>query len=142
MLIGIPPILSPNLVKILMEMGHGDEIVIGDGNFPASNFAKRLVNCDGHGIPELLDAILPFFPLDYLVDKPVILMSVPSEVNRPPIWKQYYDIVNKDNLNIKEFQHMERSSFYERARDAYAIVSTGEKARFANMILRKGVVTF
>jgi L-fucose mutarotase len=142
MLIGIPPILSPDLIKILMEMGHGDEIVIGDGNFPASSFAKRLINCDGHGIPELLDAILPFFPLDYAVDKPIILMAVQNDMNRPPIWDQYYEIVNKNNPSIKEFQHLERFSFYERAKNAYAIVSTSEKARFANTILKKGIVTY
>lgn len=142
MLIGIPPILSPNLLITLMEMGHGDEIVISDGNFPASSLATRLIRCDGQGIPELLDAIMPFFPLDYTVEKPIVLMEKPKDISRPTIWDQYYEIINKYNANIKEFSHMERYSFYERARNAYAIVATGEKARYANIILKKGVVTF
>ena len=76
MLKNIPSILSPELLKILMEMGHSDEIVIGDGNFPAASNAKRLIRCDGHGVPELLDAILQLFPLDTYVESPVMLMQV------------------------------------------------------------------
>ncbi len=140
MLKGIPNIISPELLKILDEMGHGDEIVIGDGNFPAASNAKRLIRCDGHGVPELLDAILQLFPLDTYVESPVMLMQVtPGDDVDPVIWKDYRKIVDKHQDNVK-FEEIERFAFYERARDAYAIVATGESALYANVILKKGVV--
>lgn len=140
MLKNIPSIISPELLKILHEMGHSDEIVIGDGNFPAASNAKRLVRADGHGVPELLDAILQLFPLDTYVDAPVMLMQVtPGDDVDPVIWKEYRKIVDKHQDNVN-FEEIERFAFYERARDAYAIVATGEGALYANVILKKGVV--
>ena len=140
MLKNIPSIISPELLKILHEMGHSDEIVIGDGNFPAASNAKRLVRADGHGVPELLDAILQLFPLDTYVEAPVMLMQVtPGDDVDPVIWKDYRKIVDKHQDNVK-FEEIERFAFYERARDAYAIVATGESALYANVILKKGVV--
>ena len=140
MLKNIPSIISPELLKILHEMGHSDEIVIGDGNFPAASNAKRLVRADGHGVPELLDAILQLFPLDTYVDAPVMLMQVtPGDDVDPVIWKEYRKIVDKHQDNVN-FEEIERFKFYERARDAYAIVATGEGALYANVILKKGVV--
>ncbi|MBQ8209599.1 MAG: L-fucose mutarotase [Clostridia bacterium] len=140
MLKNIPAIISPELLKILHEMGHGDEIVIGDGNFPAASNAKRLVRCDGHGVPELLDAILQLFPLDTYVESPVMLMQVtPGDNVDPVIWKEYEKIVDAHQDNVK-FSEIERFAFYERAKDAYAIVATGESALYANIILKKGVV--
>lgn len=140
MLKNIPSIISPELLKILHEMGHGDEIVIGDGNFPAASNAKRLVRCDGHGVPELLDAILKLLPLDTYVDSPVMLMQVtPGDDVDPVIWKEYRKIVDAHQDDVK-FEEIERFAFYERARDAYAIVATGESALYANVILKKGVV--
>ncbi len=141
MLKNIPSIISPELLKILDEMGHGDEIVIGDGNFPAASNAKRLVRCDGHGVPELLDAILKLFPLDTYVDSPVMLMQVtPGDNVDPVIWKEYRNIVDKHQDNVK-FEEIERFAFYDRAKTAYAIVASGESALYANVILKKGVVT-
>ncbi|HHV98622.1 MAG TPA: L-fucose mutarotase [Clostridiaceae bacterium] len=141
MLKGIPSILSPELLKVLMEMGHGDEIVISDGNFPAANYAQRLIRCDGHNVPELLDAILKFFPLDAYVDAPVALMQVvPGDKVETPIWDVYKQIVTKHEAVNNKFEHIERFAFYERAKKAYAIVATGEKALYANIILKKGVV--
>ena len=140
MLKGIPPILSPELLKILMEMGHGDEIVLADGNFPAASMAHRLVRADGHGAAALLDAILQLFPLDSYVPQPVALMAVvPGDPVETPIWKQFAGIVNAAGYKL-EFEHMERFAFYERAKNAYAIVATGEAAQYANIILKKGVV--
>ena len=140
MLKNIPSIISPELLKILHEMGHSDEIVIGDGNFPAASNAKRLVRADGHGVPELLDAILQLFPLDTYVEAPVMLMQVtPGDDVDPVIWKEYRKIVDKHQDNVN-FEEIERFKFYERARDAYAIVATGEGALYANVILKKGVV--
>jgi len=141
MLKGIPAILSPELLKTLMEMGHGDEIVISDGNFPAASYAQRLIRCDGHNIPDLLDAILRFFPLDSYVDAPVTLMQVvPGDKVETPIWEVYKKIVTKYEAVNNKFENIERFAFYERAKKAYAIVATGEKALYANIILKKGVV--
>lgn len=141
MLKGIPSILSPELLKILMEMGHGDEIVLADGNFPAASHAARLVRCDGHGIPELLDAVLRLFPLDAYVTKPAALMQVvPGDPVETPIWDAYADIVRERCGLTDPFEQVERFRFYERARSAYAIVATGERALYANLILKKGVI--
>ena len=140
MLKNIPSIISPELLKILHEMGHSDEIVIGDGNFPAASNAKRLIRADGHGVPEILDAILQLLPLDTYVDAPVMLMQVtPGDDVDPVIWNDYKKIVDKHQDNVR-FEEIERFAFYERARDAYAIVATGESALYANVILKKGVV--
>ncbi|MBB6284704.1 RbsD/FucU family protein [Geobacillus subterraneus] len=142
MLKGIPAIVSPDLMKIMMEMGHGDEIVLADGNFPAAGCAQRLVRCDGHSTPQLLDAILRFFPLDMYVDKPVVLMQVvPGDLTKPSIWDEYKRIIQRYEPSFNGFEFVERFSFYERAKRAYAIVATGEKALYANIILKKGVIT-
>lgn len=140
MLKGIPSILSPELLKTLMEMGHGDEIVIGDGNFPAATCAKRLVRCDGHNVPELLNAILKFFPLDRYVDAPVALMAVVPGDPKPEIWNTYQEIINRYEPIHNRMEQVERFEFYERAKKAYAVIATGEKAVYANIILKKGVV--
>jgi L-fucose mutarotase len=141
MLKKIPPILSPDLLKVLMEMGHGDEIVLADGNFPASSCARRLLRCDGHGIPVLLEAVLSLFPLDQYVQRPVALMAVvPGDKTRPVIWDQYRQIIRASGEPFEEFEFIERFAFYERARQAYAIVATSEPALYANIILKKGVI--
>jgi len=141
MLKGIPRIISPDLMKILMEMGHTDEIIIADGNFPAATCARRLVRYDGHDIPDLLDAILKFFPLDTYVEYPVSLMAlVPGDPYKPVIWEKYREIVKRNDSNFKDFEMVEKFEFYERTRKAYAVVATGESALYANMILKKGVV--
>lgn len=139
MLKNISPIISPELLKILMEMGHGDEIVIGDGNFPAASIAQRLVRLDGHGVNEILDAVLKLMPLDTYVEAPVALMDNGDASNRPPIWEDYEKTVN-DNEGDKKFELVERFAFYERAKKAYCVVATGETAIYANIILKKGVV--
>jgi len=140
MLKGIPSIISPELLKILMEMGHGDEIVIADGNFPAASIATRLVRSDGNMVPELLEAILTLFPLDKYVPKPVALMSlVPGETYKPQIWDVYRSICSKQEF-FTDFESVERFAFYERAKKAYAVVATSETALYANIILKKGVV--
>lgn len=140
MLKGIPSILSPELLKILMEMGHGDELVIGDGNFPARSLTDNLVRLDGHGVPEVLDAILQLFPLDTYVEAPVALMQVtPGDDVVPTIWDEYKRVIEK-NEGKRNIEEVERFAFYERAAKAYAIVATGETALYANVILKKGVV--
>lgn len=139
MLKGIPSIIPPELLKILMEMGHSDEIVIGDGNFPAAGIAKRLVRCDGHSVPAILDAILKLMPLDTYVDAPVALMEVvPGDPVVPVIWDEYREIIKK--YQDVKIEYVERFAFYDRAKEAYAVVTTGETALYANVILKKGVV--
>lgn len=144
MLKGIPKILSPELLKVLCEMGHGDRLVIGDGNFPAESMGKNaiVIRCDGHNVPELLDAILQVFPLDVYVEKPVSLMAVvPGDPVETPIWDVYKDIIAKhDARGAATVQNIERFAFYDQARTAYAIIATGESALYANVMLQKGVV--
>ena len=144
MLKGIPSILSPELLKVLCEMGHSDRIVIGDGNFPAESMGKDaiVIRCDGHGVPELLDAILQVMPLDTYVEKPMNLMEVmPGDPVETPIWDTYKEIVAKhDKRGAACVGNIERFQFYEEAKKAYAISATGESAVYANVMLQKGVV--
>ncbi|MDR2753916.1 MAG: fucose isomerase [Oscillospiraceae bacterium] len=139
MLKNIPPILSPALLKLLDEMGHGDELVLGDANFPAAALGQRLVRADGHGIPELLDAILTFFPLDSFVECPVGLMDTGDVNVRPPIWQEYSKCILRREGD-RHVEMLERFAFYERTKTAYAVVATGETELYANIILKKGVV--
>ncbi|MBQ8409659.1 MAG: fucose isomerase [Clostridia bacterium] len=144
MLKGIPKILSPELLKVLCEMGHGDTVVIADGNFPAESMGRcaKVIRCDGHGGAELLDAILQLFPLDTYVDKPVTLMQVvPGDNVETPIWDEYVGIISRyDSRGAETVTNIERFAFYEKAKDAYAIIATGESALYANVILQKGVI--
>ena len=141
MLKGIPNVISPELLKILMEMGHGDELVIADGNFPAASMAQRLVRADGLGGAVMLDAILQLMPLDQYVPAPVALMAVVAgDKVMPVIWDEYRTIITRHEPTFANFEMVERFAFYERARAAYAIVVTGEKQPFGNFILRKGVI--
>ena len=140
MLKGIPKNISPELLKVLMEMGHGDEIVIADGNYPAASNAKKLVSCDGLNIPELLESILTLFPLDVYVDSAISLMSTVNGDPKPEIWEVYRKIFNEKSVENNNITYMNREDFYERGKRAYAIVATGEEAIYANVILKKGVI--
>ena len=135
MLKGIPAILSPELLKILMEMGHADTLVIGDGNFPAASIAKNslLVRLDGHGVPEILDAILSLYPLDPYVETPVSLMEVvPGDPVETPIWDEYKTIVARhDERGADAVGTIERFAFYEEAQKCYAVIATGDGIRTA-----------
>ena len=144
MLKGIPKILSPELLKVLCEMGHSDRLVISDGNFPAESMGKNaiVIRCDGHGVPEILEAILKVFPLDTYVEKPMNLMEVmPGDNVETPIWDTYKEIIAKyDGRGADAIGNIERFAFYEEAKTAYAIIATGESALYANVMLQKGVV--
>lgn len=141
MLKNISPAISPDLIKVLMEMGHGDELVIADGNFPAASIAQRLVRADGLGCLTLLDAILSIFPLDQYVEKPVALMAVvPGDPYKPVIWDDYRETVKQHESGFTDFDYVERFAFYERAKKAYAVLATSEMALYANIILKKGVI--
>ena len=147
MLKNIPPILSPELLKVLAEMGHSDRICIGDGNFPGAAMAKAknaiFLRADGHGVPELLDAILQVIPLDTYVEKPAVLMekmACDAELEIP-VWETYKQIVaNHDERGAEAVGNIDRFAFYEEAKDCYCIIQTGETAIYANIILQKGVI--
>ena len=144
MLKGIPKIISPELLKILCEMGHGDELTIGDGNFPGHTNAKVEIRMDGHGVPEILDAILKIFPLDPYVEHPVMLMQkMPGDTVETPIWDTYKEIVAKyDDRGADAFTEIDRFEFYDRTREKSSVViMSGESALYANVILKKGVIT-
>ena len=143
MLKNIPPILSPELLKVLCEMGHGDEIILADGNFPAESIGKDaiVIRADGHGTVELLEAILQFLPLDQYVETPVALMKVvDGDQCKPTIWDSYKQKLNESGNDPAKIEMVERFAFYERAHHAYAIIATGESAIYANVLLKKGVV--
>ena len=141
MLKGVPSIISPELLYALSQMGHGDELVIADGNFPCHSVGKNsiVIRADGHGVPEILDAVLKLIPLDTYVESPAMLMATAKDDPTPEIWAKYEDIITKNNgeTNISQ---IERFKFYERTREAYAVIATSESALYANIILKKGVV--
>ena len=144
MLKGISPMLSPELLKVLCEMGHSDTIVIADGNFPAETMGKNAIvlRMDGHGVPEILKAVLEVFPLDQYVDKPVSLMErVPGDNADMSLWKIYEKMIAKEeHRGTDVIQTLERFAFYEEAKKAYAVIATSETSQYANVILQKGCV--
>ncbi|GLB31267.1 fucose isomerase [Lacrimispora amygdalina] len=143
MLKGIPSIISPELLKILCEMGHTDELTIGDGNFPGHTYGKKVIRMDGHGVPEILDAILQLFPLDTYVEHPVTLMGVvPGDDVKTPIWDKYKEIVAKhDERGAACFEEIDKWDFYDRTKNhSSVVIMTGESELYANIILKKGVV--
>lgn len=142
MLKGIDSLISPPLMNVLMNMGHGDEIVFSDANFPAASHAQRLVHCNGHPLAGVLQSVLALMPLDYAVDFSAILMMPPASVKlMPEIWEDFAALFATQKDGNKPFLKLEKPEFYERARRAYAVVSTGEQRLFSNIIVRMGVVT-
>ena len=140
MLKGISPLISPELLKVLCEMGHGDEIVLADANFPAESMGQRVVRADGIGAAELLRAILPLFPLDQYDESNFVLMSVvPGDPIEPVIWDEYRATLTAYEPDAK-IQTIDRFAYYERAKQAFCIVATGESAQYANILLKKGVI--
>ncbi|MDL2236691.1 fucose isomerase [Christensenellaceae bacterium OttesenSCG-928-K19] len=141
MLRNIPEIFSPDLMKTIMEMGHGDEICFGDVNFPSETMGQRVVRADGHTVPELLEAVLEFMPLDTFVEKPVVLMEAPPDT-QPRVWETFEKVIRKHDFAgaHTEFEKMERFAFYERARRCFAVVATSEHEGYSNIILTKGVI--
>ncbi len=141
MLKNIPEILTPGLLKILDEMGHGDEIVLADANFPAASNANKLIVYRGVGVIPVLEGILQLFPLDTFVPSPVkVMRPVDENEPEPAIWEEYKSVIEQYFSPLKEFELIERFDFYKHAQNAYAIVSTAEKTGYANIILKKGGV--
>lgn len=141
MLKNVPPVLSPELMKVMMEMGHGDALVLGDANFPAASNARRLVRADGHSACTLLEAVMEFFPLDTYTDEPAVVMAVvPGDDVQTPIWDDYATILTAAEDRPVGLTEVPRHEFYQMAQDAYAVVATGETALYANLLIVKGVV--
>ena len=139
MLKGVPAVISPELLKILAEMGHGDEIVIADGNFPSENYGKRVIRADGIGGIAMLKAVLSLIPLDTYANENFMLMQTVEGDPMPNIWRDYFSVAAEADDNLRE-RYLERFDFYERAKNAYAVIATGEEAVYANIILKKGVI--
>lgn len=144
MLKGINHIIPPVLLKVLCEMGHGDTIVIADGNFPSESVGAnaQVIRMDGHGVPEILDAVLSLIPLDQYVEKPVCLMDrVKGDNADVSIWNKYDDILKKhEGKGLEQVNMLERFEFYDEAKKAYAVIATSERSQYANVILKKGCV--
>ena len=140
MLKGISPLISPELLKILSEMGHGDEIVLADAHFPSHSVGQRVVRADGVGAVPLLKGILQLIPLDQYDRSNFVLMAVvPGDNVKPVIWDAYRAELAAAEPDA-EPEFLERFAYYERAKKAYCVVATGETAQYANIILKKGVV--
>jgi L-fucose mutarotase len=140
MLKGISALLSPDLLKLLCEMGHGDEIVLGDANFPGASVGRRLVRADAISIGALLGAILPLFPLDGYADPLIMMQVVQGDKIDPAVETEYITIVRHYQPDVAAPVRLERGAFYDRARSAFAIVMTGEARVYGNIILKKGVI--
>lgn len=140
MLKGISPLISPELLETLARMGHGDEIVLADAHFPGETMGRRVVRADGLRIPDLLDAILPLFELDAYVEDPLVMMApVPGDALDPAVEASYRAAIDRHAPDAPPIARIERFAFYERVRAAFAVVMTGETAKYGNLILKKGV---
>ena len=140
MLRGISPLLSPELLSVLYRMGHGDEIVLADAHFPGETLNSRVIRADGLKIPALIEAILPLFVLDTYVPDPIVMMAaVPGDALDDNVLKAYRAAIQHVYVGAPETTFIERFAFYERANAAFAVVMTGETAKYGNIILKKGV---
>ncbi|MGC6424490.1 MAG: L-fucose mutarotase [Lentimonas sp.] len=140
MLKGISPLLSPDLLATLTRMGHGDEIVLADAHFPAESMNKNVIRADGLRIPDLLDAILPLLELDAYVKTPLFMMAaVEGDTLDSSVEAEYRSAIKKHAPDAPTIQRIDRFAFYDRTEDAFAVVMTGETAKYGNIILKKGV---
>jgi L-fucose mutarotase len=139
MLKGISPVISPELLKVLAEMGHGDEIVLADAHFPGHTFCKTVIRADGLRIPDLLEGILPLFELDSYADPLIMMAAVEGDELDPKVQTAYMKSIRKVAQQASDIKRIDRFVFYERAEKAYACVMTGELAKYGNIILKKGV---
>lgn len=140
MLLGISPLMSPELLSVLYRMGHGDEIVLADAHFPGESCNDLVVRADGLKVTDLLGAILPLFVLDEYVDSPVMMMApVPGDTLDPSVEESYRTAIDKVWPATPVIARIERFAFYERTKQAFCVVMTGETAKYGNIILKKGV---
>ena len=138
MLKGISPLISPELLKVLAEMGHGDEIVFADAHFPGNTFNDRVIRADGLGVDQLLHGVISLFELDAYAPPLAMMAAVEGDELDPAVEKKYHQAMFGDEAGI-DIERIERFAFYERAKAAYAVVMTGETAKYGNIILKKGV---
>jgi L-fucose mutarotase len=141
MLKGISPFISPDLLKILAEMGHGDEIILADAHFPGHSVGGRVLRADGLSVTSLLDGILPLFDLDTYAEPLVMMAAVPGDALDPAVEEQYLEVVRRHAPGASPPARVDRFAFYERARSAFAVVMTGETRKYGNLLLKKGVTT-
>jgi L-fucose mutarotase len=140
MLKGISPLISPDLLALLSRMGHGDEIVLADAHFPGETFNHKILRADGLRIPDLLAAILPLFELDSYVPHPLAMMAaVEGDTLDPEVEQSYLRAIRRTNPDVAPIERIDRFAFYERTKSAFAVVMTGETAKYGNIILKKGV---
>lgn len=139
MLKGIAPCISPELLKVLAEMGHGDEIVLADAHFPGHSVNTRVLRADGVGIAELLDGILPLFELDSYATPLVMMAAVPGDKLDAAVEGAYMKAIWHHVPKAKAPERIDRFAFYDRAKNAFAVVMTGETAKYGNILLKKGV---
>lgn len=140
MLKGISPLLSPELLATLTRMGHSDEIILADAHFPAESFNDNVIRADGLKIPALLEAILPLFELDAYVPTPLFMMAaVEGDTLDPQVETSYRAAIEKYVPDAPATERIDRFAFYDRAEGAFAVVMTGELAKYGNIILKKGV---
>ncbi len=140
MLKGISPLISPELLATLSRMGHGDEIVFADAHFPGETFNPNVLRADGLKIADLLAAVLPLFELDSYVDSPLIMMAaVQGDVLDPEVEKEYLKSIHISNPAAPAIKRIDRFEFYDRTKNAFAVVMTGETAKYGNILLKKGV---
>ena len=140
MLKGISPLISPELLAVLARMGHGDEIILADAHFPGESFNDRVLRADGVRIPDLLAAILPLFELDAYVPYPLVMMdAVKGDTLDPNVERAYLESIHVTNPDAAPIERIDRFAFYERTKSAFAVVITGETAKYGNIILKKGV---
>lgn len=140
MLKNIPKLITPELLKVLCQMGHGDEIVIADGNFPSCSVNDNVIRLDGQSGCDVLKAVLKLIPLDPYQDNTFLMQVTPGDKTKTPIWQEYNQLLSIDPA-YKGYNTIERFDFYKRAKNAFAVIATGESALYANIILKKGVIT-
>ena len=139
MLKGISKYLSPELLGILYQMGHGDEIVLADAHFPGHTVGRRVLRADGLPVATLLNGIMPLFELDSYAPPLMMMEVLPGDTLDPAVESDYMRIIRKFAPTAASPQHLERSAFYARARDAFAVVMTGELRKYGNLLMKKGV---
>jgi L-fucose mutarotase len=139
MLKGIAPCVSPDLLKLLAEMGHGDELVLADAHFPGNSMNSRVLRADGLKIDVLLNGILPLFELDSYAPPLAMMAAVPGDQLDPAVEASYMNVVRRHVPLAQAPERVERFAFYERAKQAFAVVMTGETAKYGNIIIKKGV---
>lgn len=139
MLKGISPCVSPDLLKVLAEMGHGDEIVLADAHFPGHSVNARVLRADGLSITTLLDGILPLFELDAYAPPLVMMAAVAGDKLDPAVENRYLKTIRRHAPPAKSPERIDRFAFYERSQKAFAVLMTGETAKYGNILLKKGV---